>query len=46
MAYEVIKFCAKNSIEVYIKEDTISLDVLPTNQPRERKLLESYVIFS
>lgn len=43
MAYEVIRFCSKNSIEVHIKEGTVSLEHLATNQPREKKLLESYI---
>lgn len=40
MAYEVIKFCMKHSIEVHIKEGTINLSCL--NQYHERKLLFKY----
>lgn len=42
MAYEVINFCNKNSIEVHIKEGTINLGCLSDNNLAEKELLECY----
>jgi hypothetical protein len=43
MAYEVVRFCTENSIDVHIKEGTINLDHLAPRQSLERKLLANYV---
>mgnify|MGYP000265343292 CR=1 FL=1 len=45
MAYEVINFCIKNSIEVHIKEGTINLGYLSSNQSSEKELLECYTLW-
>lgn len=41
MAYEVIRFCEKNSIDVHIKEGTINLGLVG-ERPREKSTLAGY----
>jgi len=41
MAYEVIKFCDKNSIDVHIKKGTINIDLIE-NQSKVKKVLVGY----
>jgi len=42
MAHEVIKFCNKKSIDVHIKDGSISLHCLPSNALNERELLKKH----
>lgn len=43
MAYEVIKFCFQNGMDVHIKEGTLNLDLIPDNRHCEKDLLSQYV---
>lgn len=42
MAYEVVKFCDKNKIEVHIKEGTLNTELIPDNRTYEKDLLACY----
>lgn len=42
MAYEVIKFCGHNSVDVHIKDGTISLDYLESRGSAQGVALQSY----
>lgn len=42
MAYEVVKFCERNDIDVHVKEGTLNLTLVPAKRSYEKDLLACY----